>query len=54
MVKRIMITLSDEQYDILRKLDGLGSTDAAKARGAIVAYLSEHGHIGLAQGAKKE
>jgi len=47
MVKRVMITLSDEQYEILRRLEGFGTRDATKLRNIYIAYLSEHGHIGL-------
>jgi len=45
MVKRIMVTLDDEQYAILRSLKGFGSKDAEKIRAIIIAYLSEKSYL---------
>ena len=35
---RIMVTLNEKQYEILKELEELGSTDAEKLRNALVAY----------------
>ena len=45
MVKRIMVTLDDEQYRILQNLKGLGTKDAEKIRNLVIAYLSEKSYI---------
>lgn len=45
MVKRIMLTLDDEQYLILQHLKGFGSKDAEIARNIIIAYLSEKSYL---------
>lgn len=41
MTKRIMITLDDEQYSILKSLKGFGKKDAEKIKNIVIAYLSE-------------
>lgn len=45
MVKRIMVTLDDEQYDIIAKLKGFGQKDAEKIRNIVIAYLSEKSYL---------
>ena len=45
MVKRIMITLDDEQYEILQNLKGFGKKDAEKIRNIFIAYLSEKSYL---------
>jgi len=45
MVKRIMVTLDDEQYEILKKLKGFGQKDAEKIRNIVIAYLSEKSYL---------
>jgi len=45
MVKRIMVTLDDEQYKILQALRGFGSKDAEILRNIIIAYLSEKSYL---------
>lgn len=45
MVKRIMVTLDDEQYDILQSLKGFGKKDAEKIRNVLIAYLSEKSYL---------
>jgi hypothetical protein len=45
MVKRIMVTLDDEQYEILKRLKGFGQKDAEKVRAIVVAYLSEKSYL---------
>jgi hypothetical protein len=45
MVKRIMVTLDDEQYEILRSMKGFGKTDAEKLRNIFIAYISEKSYI---------
>jgi hypothetical protein len=45
MVKRIMLTLDDEQYKILQGLKGMGHKDAEIIRNVVIAYLSEKGYI---------
>jgi hypothetical protein len=50
MVKRIMVTLDDEQYRIIQGIKGLGSKDAEIVRNIVVAYLSEKSYIKKASG----
>ena len=45
MVKRIMVTLDDEQYTILTNLKGFGEKDAEKIRNIVIAYLSEKSYL---------
>jgi len=45
MVKRIMVTLDDEQYKILQTLKGFGSKDAEIVRAIVIAYLSEKSYL---------
>lgn len=45
MVKRIMVTLDDDQYEILQGLKGFGSKDAEKIRNTLIAYLSEKSYL---------
>ena len=45
MTKRVMITLDDEQYEILSGIKGLGVKDAEKVRNVLIAYFSEKGYV---------
>lgn len=45
MVKRIMVTLDDDQYRILKKLKGFGVKDAEILRNIVIAYLSEKSYL---------
>ena len=45
MVKRIMVTLDEEQYGILQQLKGFGSKDAERIRNILIAYLSEKSYL---------
>lgn len=45
MVKRVMVTLDDEQYKILQGIKGMGTKDAEIVRNIVVAYLSEKSYI---------
>jgi hypothetical protein len=49
MVKRILVTLDDDQYKILQSLKGFGKKDAEKIRNLMIAYLSEKSYIKGAQ-----
>jgi len=49
MVKRIMVTLDDEQYEILQNLKGFGSKDAEKLRNIYIAYVSEKSYLKTSQ-----
>ncbi len=49
MVKRIMVTLDDDQYAIVDALKGFGKKDAEKIRNIVIAYLSEKSYIKKAQ-----
>jgi hypothetical protein len=49
MVKRIMITLDDEQYEIIKGLKGFGTKDAEKIRNILIAYLSEKSYLKTSQ-----
>ncbi len=40
-----MLTLDDDQYDILQGIKGMGTKDAEIARNIIIAYLSEKSYI---------
>ncbi|UCF58922.1 MAG: hypothetical protein JSV15_00395 [Candidatus Bathyarchaeota archaeon] len=44
-MKRIMATLDDEQYRILKSLEGSGTKDAEKLRNIFIAYLSEKSYL---------
>jgi len=45
MVKRIMLTLDDEQYRILQTIRGMGLKDAEIVRNILIAYFSEKSYI---------
>jgi hypothetical protein len=45
MVKRVLVTIDDEQHKILQSLKGMGTKDAEIIRNIIVAYLSEKSYI---------
>lgn len=45
MTKRVMVTLDDEQYEILKGIKGVGTKDAEKVRNILIAYFSEKGYI---------
>jgi len=45
MVKRVMITLDEEQYRIIQSLKGMGTKDAEIVRNILIAYLSEKSYI---------
>ena len=45
MVKRIMVTMDDEQYAILKTLKGFGKKDAEKIKSIMIAYLSEKAYL---------
>lgn len=38
MKKKILVTLNEKQYEILKELDELGSTDSEKLRNVLIAY----------------
>jgi len=40
MKKKILVTLNEKQYEILKELDELGSTDSEKLRNVLVAYYN--------------
>lgn len=41
MVKRITITLDDEQYELLKSVKGMSKKDAERVKNILLAYLSE-------------
>lgn len=45
MAKRIMLTLDEDQYNIMTSLKGMGTKDAEIARNIIISYLSEKSYI---------
>lgn len=45
MSKRILITLSDDVYEILKSIKGLGTKDSEKIRNIVIAWLSEKSYI---------
>ena len=44
-VVRIMVTLDKEQYEILKKVKGMGTKDAEKIRNILIAWLAEKSFI---------
>jgi len=49
MAKRIMVTLDNEQYEIIKRLKGFGTKDAEKIRNILIAYLSEKSYLKTSQ-----
>jgi hypothetical protein len=45
MVKRISISLDEEQLGLLRKMRAFGTKDAEKVKNMWLAYLSEKGYL---------
>ncbi len=45
MVKRVSISLDEEQVQLLRFVKGFGKKEAEKVKNIIMAYLSEKGYI---------
>jgi len=45
MVKRVMLTLDDDLYKIVKSLKGFGTKDAEIINKIVVAYLSEKSYI---------
>ena len=45
MTKKILVTLDDDQYRILKSLKGLGKADAEKLRNIFIAYISEKSYL---------
>jgi len=45
MVKRVFVTLDDDQYQIIQGIKGMGTKDAEKIRNIVIAYLSEKSYI---------
>jgi len=45
MSKRIYVTLSDDVYEVLKNVKGLGTKDSEKIRNIIIAWLSEKSYI---------
>jgi hypothetical protein len=43
--KKILVTLDDEQYKILKSLKGFGKADAEKLRNIFIAYISEKSYL---------
>jgi hypothetical protein len=45
LTKKILVTLDDDQYKILKSLKGLGKADAEKLRNIFIAYISEKSYL---------
>jgi len=45
MVKRVSISLDEEQVKLLELVKGFGSKDAEKVKSILLAYLSEKGYL---------
>jgi ERCC4-type nuclease len=43
--KRFLVTLDEDQYEILQSIKGMGTKDAEKIRNIVVAYFSEKNYI---------
>lgn len=41
MSKRVLITLPDETYKIIKSIETLGTSDADKIRSIVISWLSE-------------
>ena len=44
-----MVTLDNEQYQILQQLKGFGNKDAEKVKTILIAYLSEKSYLKSSQ-----
>lgn len=49
MPHKVMVTLDDEQYQLLKSLKGFGKKDAEKLRNIFIAYISEKSYLKEAQ-----
>lgn len=47
MTKRIMVTLDDYQYEILKSIKGFGTKDAEKLRNIFIVFASEKSYMKL-------
>lgn len=45
MVKKILVTLDDEQLKIIKNLKGFGTKNAEILKNIIIAYLSEKSYL---------
>ena len=45
MGKRVMVTLTDEQYEILGQMREFGNTDAERLRNVFLAFASEKNYL---------
>jgi len=45
MKKKVMVTLNEKQYELLKEMDELGSTDSEKLRNAFVIYHNMRGFL---------
>lgn len=45
MVKRVSISLDEEQTALLHKIRGFGTKEAEKVKNLLLAYLSEKGYM---------
>ena len=45
MVKRVSISLDEEQLKLLKFVKGFGTKDAEKVKNILIAYLSEKGYL---------
>jgi len=45
MVKRVAISLDEEQVSLLNSVEGLGKKEAEKVKNILMAYLSEKRYI---------
>lgn len=45
MSKRIIVTLPDETYKLMKKLDGMGDKDAEIVRNLVIAWMAEKSMI---------
>jgi hypothetical protein len=45
MVKRVSISLDEEQFHLLKNVKAFGTKDAEKVKNMLLAYLSEKGYL---------
>jgi len=45
MSKKIVVTLPDETYKLMKNLDGMGEKDGEKVRNLVIAWMAEKSMI---------
>jgi len=45
VVKRVLVTFDDEQYDIIHNIKGIGIADAEKIKNMVIYFLNEKSYV---------